>query len=124
MINVLIHCCEKRFALFARGHADYAPYGQDVVCAGVSALIYALAGTVLEMEDEGLFARVPFVKMSPGKACIVAWSGERSLERVKGAFQTVEAGLSLIAGDYPENLRLKIQDAGMGRKESREHEKL
>ena len=29
--------------LTVRGHADYAPKGQDIVCAAVSALLLALA---------------------------------------------------------------------------------
>ena len=28
------------------GHANYAPYGKDIVCAGVSALVQALIGWI------------------------------------------------------------------------------
>ena len=37
MINVLIN----RDGLEAEGHAGYAPYGQDIVCAGITSLFNA-----------------------------------------------------------------------------------
>lgn len=33
---------ENRMTL--RGHADYAPRGEDIVCAAASALVFALIG--------------------------------------------------------------------------------
>ena len=37
------------------GHAGHAPAGQDIVCAAVSALVYALAGS---LEETGQAARI------------------------------------------------------------------
>ena len=37
--------------LTVTGHADYAPHGQDIVCAAVSALVYALMAA-LEYKPE------------------------------------------------------------------------
>lgn len=50
-------------ALTISGHAGYAPQGQDIVCAGVSALIYALLGALSGSEglcfrDEGGVMRI------------------------------------------------------------------
>ncbi len=42
--------CGERY-LAVRGHAGYGGQGQDIVCAGVSALVYALAGTQEEYES-------------------------------------------------------------------------
>jgi uncharacterized protein YsxB (DUF464 family) len=33
------------------GHANYAPHGQDVVCAGVSAIYTAVTNVLLEQHD-------------------------------------------------------------------------
>ena len=35
---------ENRMTL--RGHADYAPRGEDIVCAAASALVFALIGAL------------------------------------------------------------------------------
>ena len=40
---------ENRMTL--RGHADYAPRGEDIVCAAASALVFALIGALEEKEQ-------------------------------------------------------------------------
>ena len=37
-----------------KGHANYAPHGQDVVCAGVSALYTAVTNVLIEQHDAAL----------------------------------------------------------------------
>lgn len=71
------------------GHAGYAPAGRDIVCAAVSALVYALAGS---LEETGQAARV----------CI-----RRGFAEVEGAgdcgaaFTLVRCGLAQLARQYP-----------------------
>ena len=50
---ICIHITEREdgLELSAHGHAGYAPRGQDVVCAGVSALLYGFISYL-----EGLFS--------------------------------------------------------------------
>ena len=45
------------------GHAGYAPKGQDIVCAAVSALVYALIG---DLQERGL---VRELVIRPGGGC-------------------------------------------------------
>ena len=75
------------------GHAGYAPQGQDVVCAGVSALYCALRrhSMVLELHDEA--------------------KGERMLRPLNRAemvmlpiFETIAGGMRDIAKKYPEHV--------------------
>lgn len=71
------------------GHAGHAPAGQDIVCAAVSALVYALAGS---LEETGQAARI----------CI-----RRGFAEVEGAgdcgaaFALVRCGLAQLARQYP-----------------------
>ena len=71
------------------GHAGHAPAGQDIVCAAVSALVYALAGS---LEETGQAARV----------CI-----RRGFAEVEGAgdcgaaIALVRCGLAQLARQYP-----------------------
>ena len=37
-----------------KGHANYAPNGQDIVCAGVSALYTAVTNVLIEQHDAAL----------------------------------------------------------------------
>ena len=107
---------EDGVELSARGHAGAAPRGQDVVCAGVSALLYGFisyleglfpiatektprAGTPrLEVEDKDDVLRVRTYGMGGVDTAGLA---------------VIRAGLGLIATCYPSFVTL---DANMHRK--------
>lgn len=81
--------CGERY-LAVRGHAGYGRQGQDIVCAGVSALVYALAGTLQETE------RLAEAVMEPGWADV--WgAGDCARE-----FALVRRGLEMLAERYPQ----------------------
>ncbi len=64
------------------GHADYAPYGQDVVCAGVSTLVYTLINS-----------------------CKCEISGETvRVKDNRAVFEAVLCGLKMISEKFPKNL--------------------
>ena len=85
--------CGERY-LAVRGHAGYGRQGQDIVCAGVSALVYALAGTLQETE------RLAEAVMEPGRAEVTG-RGECCRE-----FALVRCGLEMLARQYPESVEL------------------
>ncbi len=86
----------------ANGHADYGERGNDIVCAGVSALLYGYvaylqgvtsehgAGQVRTEEQEGYL----WVRSKGMMACDAR------------AFAVIEAGLELIAETYPRHVRI------------------
>ena len=86
------------YVLTARGHADFEP-GNDIVCASISALVYALAGTLQNLPHEELTHRE-----EPGDVMVYCKSGDRA---VYGAFLCAEVGLRQIAAAYPENLSVE-----------------
>lgn len=70
--------------LTVTGHADYAPYGQDVVCAGVSTLVYTLINSC-PCEIIGETVRV---------------KDDRRL------YDAIICGLEMISAQFPKNLRV------------------
>ena len=46
MINIIYNEAGQDMVLRAEGHAEYAPKGQDIVCAAVSTLMQSLAYSV------------------------------------------------------------------------------
>ena len=80
------------------GHANYAPIGQDIVCAGVSTLVQALIQSI-----EQLTADKITYDMSPGTVDIKF--GNLS-EQSKLLIDSFFIGLRLIADEYPENLAI------------------
>lgn len=83
-----------------RGHAGYAPAGQDIVCAGAStlmqALVYALAG------EDGVQSDVWEEPEGP-RLCVSAAAPVGP--ETAGAFELVKAGFALLAERYPEHVR-------------------
>ena len=83
---------ENRVTL--RGHAGYAPPGEDIVCAAASALVFALIGA---LEEKGLLrelvVRPGFVTVAAGD-CQAEW-------------QLIRCGLGQLAGKYPACVRLE-----------------
>jgi uncharacterized protein YsxB (DUF464 family) len=96
MIRVTCSRQEDRWELRVSGHAGTAPYGKDLVCAAATALVCALAKYVSEQEPE----EAPTLRLEPGDAEITAKG-----KQLAPAFETVCAGLELLAEAYPENVR-------------------
>ena len=82
------------------GHAGYAPIGQDIVCAAVSALVQTFLASVEELTQDEI----------------------KALRDVQGQIQTIQyrnltaqgqvlldsffVGIRMIADSYPSNLKL------------------
>ena len=93
MIQITYNEMGNMMFLRAEGHADFAPKGQDIVCAAVSALMQTLAysldsGTVTCADDRNLMV-------------VQAKQGTDSLAK----FELVTDGLILLADAYPEHVR-------------------
>ena len=88
------------------GHANAGPHGQDLVCAGASAVsfgcvnaIYELCGVELdiEMEDDGGFLR-----------CTVPTNIDvQTFEKVQLLLSGMIVSLKSIAAEYSEHIRIK-----------------
>lgn len=90
----MIRAVFSKNRLTVEGHAGYAPKGQDIVCAAVSALVYALIGTLEETEN------VADVILRPGYAAVEA-------KEETAAFDLMRCGLTQLADRYPDFVRVK-----------------
>ena len=79
------------------GHAGFAPTGQDIVCAAVSALVYALIGT-LEQHDN-----VAALECRKGHVSVTA-------KRPDPAFDVIRCGLTQIEGEYSGYIQVKSEE--------------
>lgn len=52
MLRISVARNEGEIGILIRGHADYAPRGLDIVCAGVSAIIQAAVCGLREIAKE------------------------------------------------------------------------
>lgn len=81
-----------------KGHAGYAPQGYDIVCSAVSALTQNLIHSIWELTNDLIKCDV-----SPGMVEIKF--GNLS-ERSKLLIDSFFVGISKVAEEYPDNVKL------------------
>lgn len=87
------------------GHAGYAEKGKDIVCAGASMLLEALAAVLQEADDRGRCEAN--LKQEDGKARISAYPTLGSMTEIKAYFRMCVKGMKLLQEQYPEHVEIK-----------------
>lgn len=106
MIDIYLTEKNIRYGIKAVGHADYAPKGQDIVCAGVSALIQAY-GNYIEQLAEYDKVKVLEVKLDDGDINVEALDIRHN---IKHMYRMVMSGLCDLAAMYPDNIQMHFND--------------
>ena len=83
------------------GHANYAEYGKDIVCAGVSSIVQALIGWI---EENYYKANCISVSPKEGEVIISCEGGED----IASVFHMASIGLGQIADSYPDHVQIDI----------------
>lgn len=81
------------------GHAGYAEYGKDIVCAGVTALTQTLIQSIDDLTDDEIEYRI-----SPGK---VEVEYRNLSEKSKTLVDSFFVGICLIAEEFPEYVKVR-----------------
>lgn len=81
----------SEFSITSIGHADYAPVGKDIVCAGISILLQTII-VYLDAEDYDI----------RDGALWVHGKGEKAM----GVYEFVLTGLKLIEINYPSHIEV------------------
>lgn len=81
-----------------KGHAGYAPIGQDIVCAGISTLVQTLIESIETLTAD----KIKYVSQ-PGLVEIK--HGDLSAD-TKLLIDSFFVGVGLIAETYPDNVRI------------------
>lgn len=101
-VKVRYHKAKGFTGIRITGHAQFNP-GNDPVCAGVSALGYALVGTLNSMEG------LTFIKNEVSDHIDVRIQPIQDTGRRVAAnivFETILIGLKMIQKGYPENIKI------------------
>lgn len=97
MIDIRYGMAEGCHVLSLRGHAEYDQEGQDIVCAGVSAIVFALLGYLANQATNQFYKVV-----EPGQTLIICDAGRD----IDTAFTVAQIGLGQIARKYPNNVAI------------------
>ena len=103
MIRVNYNRDGNRHRLSVTGHAGYATHGDDIVCAGVSGISYALLGYL-----HNASCHIAQARADSGDLLIDVRGGEL----ITGAFDMAMVGYLPIAKKYPHHVDVYIAAQG------------
>lgn len=106
MIQVVYYRSYNR--LTVQGHAHSAEPGQDLVCAGASALAYTMAANVGNMNANGQVQDV-IVKLESGDAEISCRAKAKYKAAVARIFEAICVGFELLAASNPQYISYEIR---------------
>ena len=98
MIKVFI----KNNSITLKGHANFADYGRDIVCASVSSIVITSVNNMMSIDKDA-------VKYSDdGNTLIVEIVKEDKL--VYKLFDNLKELLANLSKDYPKNIRIESEE--------------
>ena len=105
MTHVTLREYRDNYLVIAEGHSGYADRGFDVVCAGISCLVYALINTLL---DEEASDRIRLVRkvIRDGYVYFEIKRFDFSRERIDGIIDLFTTGLLMLEETYPNSIRI------------------
>ena len=94
MTSITLSQDDRRFSIKANEHTD------SRVCAGISAILYAVAGWILNNQD---ILECHMVRLDAGDAELI-WEGADKAETV---YELAMIGLLQIEKKYPDEIKIK-----------------
>lgn len=101
MVSAKYTVDERTHTLVVIGHANYAEYGKDIVCAGISAIVQALIGWI---EENYYKAECISVDPKEGEVIVSCEGGDD----ISAVFNMAYIGLEQIADSYPDHMQIDI----------------
>lgn len=91
------------------GHAGAGEKGEDVVCAGVSALAQTLAANVRHWQESGKLKKEADISLSYGEG-LISWDPKHGYEaETRQVAVAICAGFELIAVELPQYVSFRME---------------
>ena len=87
------------------GHAGYAEEGQDIVCASITSLMYALGSYAMELDSRGMLYKAPRIRLNEGDAEVSIRVIGLYAREARMTFDAVCDVFEGIRNNYPENVK-------------------
>lgn len=92
---------KKTIKVSIKGHTDAAPEGEDLVCAGISALTVALACALQDAKSQGMIDMLA-IDIKSGNTFIKAKPKAEYAPIVKVIFTTIFNGYDALSTSFPD----------------------
>lgn len=100
------------------GHANSAEYGKDLICAAATALAYTAAQLAMDLDADYGLEWYPTVQLIQGKATVRIQPV--NLEVARAQWGVIRRGMEMLAGNYPQNIRIYYIGNGESREDKTE----
>lgn len=108
MTRIELNEFDVGIVVYAEGHAGYAPAGRDIVCAGISAILYgSLSFLRHQANEQGKPAQVKAGE-SPGRLAFGARDFADGIEHM--AMKVIRAQLRALEEVYPDYVSVTYTD--------------
>ena len=104
MTNIVYAPAE--LSLRMEGHAGAGSYGEDPVCAALSMLGMTLERRMAELAESCF----PAISRAPGRLWISCRPDAEAAAQCRECFETVAAGLALLAEERPEHVSFRREE--------------
>lgn len=98
----------KKHQLRIKGHAEYAPKGQDIVCAAATMIFYNLCQMFREYDEGKAFCKPPKMQFTSGRACVEVVPRTGYENWIEHDFLFALTGYRLLMAKFPDRVNLKI----------------
>ncbi|MBQ8183120.1 MAG: ribosomal-processing cysteine protease Prp [Clostridia bacterium] len=95
-----------RALITVEGHSGYAQSGSDIVCAGVSTLVFAFVNCILDEESNGRLKLIRNI-VRDSYVCFEIEKFDFSKERISGIVDAFITGFLMLAETYPQCVKLE-----------------
>ena len=89
------------------GHSGAAPKGEDLICASATMMAYTVAQAIQFMYEQDKLVKKPKIHITDGAATIIATPKEDAMAETLHTFWVAQAGIHVLAHNYPQNVRLE-----------------
>lgn len=96
----------RRIALKAKGHAQTAPQGADLLCAAVSSQVMGFSRVVASMRKGCVKSGEIRVEFGDGVVDVVL-ATHKDYKRVESYLAPVEAAIAAYEGAFPDSIRVE-----------------
>ena len=104
-ITIVKHKPTRRIILEAKGHAETAPKGQDLLCAAVSSQMLGFSKAVSAMDKRKIVGGKISVNFGDGVVDVTLFT-PKAYKEVEWYLTPVEAALRAYEAAFPDQLRI------------------
>lgn len=106
MVHFVFGKKSGKLFLAARGHAEAAEVGKDLVCAAATMLAYTLAQSACVLNAEGKLAEEPTISIASGDADISFAPAAGHEMEAETTMKVIENGAQCLSSSYPDNVQV------------------